>query len=47
MITNLERLYHSREKVDNFFRDYAKMKLDTSYNLKQNEIEQGEQDLKY
>ena len=34
-ITNLEKLYHSREEVINFFRDYTKMMLDAGYNAKQ------------
>ena len=29
MITNLENFYKSREEVFNFFRDYAKMMLDS------------------
>ena len=40
MITNLAKFYHSREEVINFFRDYAKMMLDASYNAEQNKTEQ-------
>ena len=29
VVTNLENFYKSRENVSNFFRDYAKMMLDS------------------
>ena len=45
VITNLEKLYHSREEVINFKR-YAKVMLDAGYNAKQNETEQGGTGLK-
>ena len=37
VITNLENFFKSREKVFNFFRDYAKMMLDSKYKAKQDE----------
>ena len=33
----MTKLYHSREEVFNFFRDYIKMILDSSYKTKQDE----------
>ena len=45
VITNLENFYKSREEVFNFFSDYAKMVLDSSYKAKQDEPK--EHDLKY
>ena len=36
-ITNLENFYQSREDVFNFFRDYAKIMLDSNYKAKQDE----------
>ena len=36
-IDNLEKFYHSREEIINFFRDYGKMVLDAAYKSKQNE----------
>ena len=36
-IDNLEKIYHSREEIINFFRDYGKMVLDADYKSKQNE----------
>ena len=41
VITNLEKIDHSREEGINFFTDYTKMMLDAGYNAKQNETEQG------
>ena len=41
MITNLENFYKSREEDFTFFKDYAKMMLDSGY------IAKKEQDLKY
>ena len=40
MITNLEKFYHSRDEVINFFRDYTKMMLNAGYDAKQNKTEQ-------
>ena len=37
MINNLDKFYHSREEVFNFFRDYTRMIFDSSYKAKQNE----------
>ena len=37
VITNLENFYKSREEVFNFFRDYAKIMLDSEYKTKQDE----------
>ena len=37
VITNLENFYKSREEVFIFFRDYAKMMLDSGYKAKQDE----------
>ena len=37
VITNLENFYKSREEVFVFFRDYAKMMLDSGYKAKQDE----------
>ena len=34
MITDLEKFYKSREEFFNFFRDYAKMMLDSGYKSK-------------
>ena len=45
VVNNLEKFYHSREEVFNFFRDYAKMVLDAGYNAKQDETKGA--DLKY
>ena len=36
-IDNLEKFYHSREEIINFFRDYEKMVLDAAYKSKQRE----------
>ena len=36
-INNLNKFYHSREEVINFFRDYIEMLSDANYNAKQNE----------
>ena len=36
-IDNLEKFYHSREEIINFFRDYGKLVLDATYKSKQNE----------
>ena len=38
-IDNLEKFYHSREEIINFFRDYGKMVLDAAYKSKQNKTE--------
>ena len=38
-IDNLEKFYHSREEIINFFRDYEKMVLDAAYKSKQNKTE--------
>ena len=46
MITNLEKFYHSREEVNNFFRDYTKMILDAGNDAKQNKTEQDGTGLK-
>ena len=46
VITNLDKFYHSREEVINFFRDYTKMMLDAGYNAKQNKTEQDGTGLK-
>ena len=43
---NLEKFYHSREEVINFFRDYTKMMLETGYDGKQNKTEQDGTGLK-
>ena len=37
MINNLEKVYHSREEVINFFRDYIEMLSDANYDAKNNE----------
>ena len=37
VVDNLERSYHSREEVFNFFRDYIKLLFDASYEAKKNE----------
>ena len=37
VITNLENFYKSREEVFNFFRDYAKIMLDSEYKAEQDE----------
>ena len=39
VINNLENFYISRGEVINFFRDYGKMVLDTTYKSKHNETE--------
>ena len=36
-INNLNKFYHSREEVINFFRDYIEMLSDANYDSKQNE----------
>ena len=36
VITNIENFYKSREETFNFFKDYAKMMLDSNYKAKQN-----------
>ena len=38
-IDNLEKFYHSREEIINFFREYEKMVLDAAYKSKQNKTE--------
>ena len=45
MIDNLNKFYHSREEVINFFRDYIEMLSDANYDAKQNETKG--KDLKY
>ena len=40
VITNLENFYQSREEVFNFFRDYAKIMLDSTYKAKQDETKE-------
>ena len=40
MINNLDKFYHSRKEVLNFFKDYTKMFFDVSYEAKQNKTEQ-------
>ena len=37
VISNLENVYKCREQLFNFFRDYAKMMLDSGYKAKQDE----------
>ena len=37
VINNLNKFYHSREEVINFFRDYIEMLSDANYDSKQNE----------
>ena len=37
MINNLDKFYHSREEVFNFFRDYTAMMFDSSHQAKQDE----------
>ena len=37
MIDNLNKFYHSREEVINFFRDHIEMLSDANCNAKQNE----------
>ena len=37
VINNLNKFYHSREEVINFFRDYIEMLSDANYDAKQNE----------
>ena len=37
VVDNLEKFYHSKEEVFNFFRDYTKMIIDVGYNAKQAE----------
>ena len=37
VINNLEKFYHSREEVINFFRDYIEMLLDANYDPRKNE----------
>ena len=39
LITNITRLYLSREEVINFFSDYVEMLSDANYNAKQNKTE--------
>ena len=36
VITNIETFYKSREEIFKFFKDYAKMMLDSNYKAKQN-----------
>ena len=36
VITNIENFYKSREEIFKFFKDYAKMTLDSNYKAKQN-----------
>ena len=36
VIANIDKFYHSREEVINFFRDYIEMLSDVSYKAKQN-----------
>ena len=36
VITNIENFYKSREEIFKFFKDYAKMMLDSNYKAKQN-----------
>ena len=45
VINNLNKFYHSREEVINFFRDYIEMLSDANYDARK--IKQKEQDLKY
>ena len=45
IINNLEKIYLSREKVINFFRDYIEILSDANYDAKQNKTEG--KDLKY
>ena len=40
VINNLDKFYHSRKEVLNFFKDYTKMFFDVSYEAKQNKTEQ-------
>ena len=37
VINNLDKFYHSKEDVINFFKDYTKMFFDASYEAKENE----------
>ena len=37
VINNLNKFYHFREEVINFFKDYSKMVLDAAHKAKQNE----------
>ena len=46
MIDNLEKCYHSREEVIDFFRDHIEMLSDASYEAKQNETKQSGAGLK-
>ena len=39
MIKNLNKFYNWKEKVINFFRDFADMLSDTNYNARQNKTE--------
>ena len=39
VIDNLNRFYHSREEIINFFRDYIEILSDANYDAKQNKIE--------
>ena len=39
VIDNLNKFYHSREEVINFFRDYIEMLSDANYDAKQNKTE--------
>ena len=46
VIANLDKFYHSREEVINFFRDYIEMLSDTDYEANQNETKQDVKGLK-
>ena len=39
MVNNLEKFYHSREEVINFFRDYIEMLSYANYDARKNETE--------
>ena len=39
VIDNLNKFYHSREEIINFFRDYIEILSDANYDAKQNKIE--------
>ena len=40
VITNLENFNKSKEKVFNFFKDYARMYIDSGHKAKQNETKE-------
>ena len=41
MINNLDKFYHSREEVLNYFKDYTEMFFDVTYEAKQNKTKEA------